>query len=277
MPPDAARAVSAPTPMPHLRAAADDVPFARWLERNVAPHQNPALRAVTLSFKRPGARRPAMPSADAARHRRRPGRPLQRRRGARHARPEPAAALGACERPARALAGGHAPAGFASANIGLLTDMIACPGGDFCALANARSIPIADAITERYQDLDELRRHRRASTCTSAAASTPAATTTAATSASSASTRTARSGTRSRSAAPTAARCSGPAAARQGGRPVVLGRRSARRDRGRARHLPRRARQASETFIDTLRRIGIDPFKAAANAARHATSQAETA
>jgi sulfite reductase (NADPH) hemoprotein beta-component len=38
----------------------------------------------------------------------------------------------------------------------LLTDMIACPGGDFCALANARSLPIAAAITERYQDLDEL-------------------------------------------------------------------------------------------------------------------------
>jgi sulfite reductase (NADPH) hemoprotein beta-component len=34
--------------------------------------------------------------------------------------------------------------------------MIACPGGDFCSLANARSLPIADAITERYQDLDEL-------------------------------------------------------------------------------------------------------------------------
>ena len=34
--------------------------------------------------------------------------------------------------------------------------MIACPGGDFCALANARSIPIAEAITALYQDLDEL-------------------------------------------------------------------------------------------------------------------------
>ncbi len=34
--------------------------------------------------------------------------------------------------------------------------MIACPGGDFCALANVRSIPIAAAITERYQDMDEL-------------------------------------------------------------------------------------------------------------------------
>jgi sulfite reductase (NADPH) hemoprotein beta-component len=34
--------------------------------------------------------------------------------------------------------------------------MISCPGGDFCALANARSIPIAEAIAQRYQDLDEL-------------------------------------------------------------------------------------------------------------------------
>jgi sulfite reductase (NADPH) hemoprotein beta-component len=46
--------------------------------------------------------------------------------------------------------------GLAKPNIGLLTDMIACPGGDFCDLANARSLTIAEAITERYQDLDEL-------------------------------------------------------------------------------------------------------------------------
>jgi sulfite reductase (NADPH) hemoprotein beta-component len=47
-------------------------------------------------------------------------------------------------------------AGFATPNIGYLTDMIACPGGDVCALANARSLPIAAAITERFDDLDEL-------------------------------------------------------------------------------------------------------------------------
>jgi len=46
--------------------------------------------------------------------------------------------------------------GLASTNVDLLTDMIACPGGDLCALANARSLPIAATITERYQDLDEL-------------------------------------------------------------------------------------------------------------------------
>jgi sulfite reductase (NADPH) hemoprotein beta-component len=46
--------------------------------------------------------------------------------------------------------------GFATPNIGLLTDMIACPGGDLCALANARSIPVAEAIAERFDDLDRL-------------------------------------------------------------------------------------------------------------------------
>jgi sulfite reductase (NADPH) hemoprotein beta-component len=48
-------------------------------------------------------------------------------------------------------------AGFATPNIGLLTDMIACPGGDFCALANARSIPMAaEPSPSASPDLDEL-------------------------------------------------------------------------------------------------------------------------
>src|SRR5690606_29881046 len=46
--------------------------------------------------------------------------------------------------------------GLAQPNIGLLTDMIICPGGDFCSLANARSLHIGAAVTDRYQDLDEL-------------------------------------------------------------------------------------------------------------------------
>jgi sulfite reductase (NADPH) hemoprotein beta-component len=46
--------------------------------------------------------------------------------------------------------------GFATPNIGLLTDMIACPGGDLCALANARSLPVAAALNERFDDLDKL-------------------------------------------------------------------------------------------------------------------------
>jgi sulfite reductase (NADPH) hemoprotein beta-component len=46
--------------------------------------------------------------------------------------------------------------GLATPNIGLLTDIIACPGGDFCALANAKSIPIATAIQDRFDNLDYL-------------------------------------------------------------------------------------------------------------------------
>ena len=46
--------------------------------------------------------------------------------------------------------------GLATANVGLLTDMICCPGGDLCALANARSVPISLAVQERFDDLDYL-------------------------------------------------------------------------------------------------------------------------
>lgn len=46
--------------------------------------------------------------------------------------------------------------GLATPTVGLLTDMICCPGGDFCDLANAKSIPIANAIQARFEDLDHL-------------------------------------------------------------------------------------------------------------------------
>ena len=46
--------------------------------------------------------------------------------------------------------------GLATPNIGLLTDIICCPGGDFCSLANAKSIPIATAIQMQFDDLDYL-------------------------------------------------------------------------------------------------------------------------
>jgi sulfite reductase (NADPH) hemoprotein beta-component len=44
--------------------------------------------------------------------------------------------------------------GLATPNIGFLTDMICCPGGDYCALANAKSIPVAEAIQRRFEDID---------------------------------------------------------------------------------------------------------------------------
>jgi sulfite reductase (NADPH) hemoprotein beta-component len=128
--------------------------FARWLARNVHAHKVPGYAAVTLSLKTPGAA---------------PG-------DASVAQMEAAAAL-ADEFSFGELRVAHEQnlvlsdvpqkdlyavwqkaktAGLASANIGLLADMIVCPGGDFCALANAKSLPIAAAIHERFSDLDYL-------------------------------------------------------------------------------------------------------------------------
>ena len=138
-----------------LRAAAeDDIEFGRWLKQNVAPHQNPDLRAVTLSFKRLG-QAPGDATADqldlAA--------DLADRFSAGEARVTHEQNLllpwVRCDELPELWRAAR-KAGFAKPNIHLLTDMIACPGGDFCALAKARSIPIAEAITERYQDMDEL-------------------------------------------------------------------------------------------------------------------------
>ena len=132
----------------------DSPAYQRWLQRNMRPHRLPQLRVVGLSFKRPGfapgdadgdtldavAQLADTFSAGEARltHEQNLVLPWVH-----------ASDLPALYEQARAL-------GLAQPNIGLLTDMIACPGGDFCALANARSIPIAAALTERYQDLDEL-------------------------------------------------------------------------------------------------------------------------
>ena len=138
-----------------LRAAAeDDIEFGRWLKQNVAPHQNPDLRAVTLSFKRLG-QAPGDATADqldvAA--------DLADRFSAGEVRVTHDQNLllpwVRCDELPELWRAAR-KSGFARPNIRLLTDMIACPGGDFCSLANARSIPIAEAITERYQDMDEL-------------------------------------------------------------------------------------------------------------------------
>ncbi|PZO21047.1 MAG: nitrite reductase [Burkholderiales bacterium] len=138
-----------------LKAAAeDDVEFSRWLTQNVKPHQNPDLRAVTLSFKRLG-----QAPGDATAEQLERAADLAERFSAGEARVTHEQNLllpwVRCDqlpelwREARRL-------GLAKPNIGLLTDMIACPGGDFCDLANARSLPLAQAILGRYKDLDEL-------------------------------------------------------------------------------------------------------------------------
>ena len=135
-------------------AAHDDTEFTRWLQQNVAAHREPHLRIVTLSFKRLG-QAPGDATADqldAAAQ-------LAEAFSSGELRVShdqnlvlpwvPCDQLPDLWRQARKL-------GLARPHTRLLTDMIACPGGDYCALANARSLPIAAAITERYQDLDEL-------------------------------------------------------------------------------------------------------------------------
>ena len=129
-------------------------PFQRWLTQNVGKHRLPELCVVTLSFKRPGWA-PGDADADTL-----------------DALADLADQFSAGE--ARLtheqnlllpwVHAGDLPALYESAknlglvqpNIGLLTDLIACPGGDFCSLANARAIPIAAALTELYQDIDEV-------------------------------------------------------------------------------------------------------------------------
>ncbi len=134
--------------------AAKNSAFARWMVQNVVLHKNPALRAVKLSFKRMG-----QAPGDATADQLDAAAALVSKYSAGEARVTHTQnlvlpwvrleQLHALWQEAKAL-------GLAQPNIGLLTDMIACPGGDYCALANARSLPLAAAITERYQDLDEL-------------------------------------------------------------------------------------------------------------------------
>ena len=126
--------------------------YERWLQRNVGAHCTPGLRAVTLSLKRAG-----LPPGDVTAEQMERAATLAERYSAGELRVSHdqnlllpwvrVADLPALWREARAL-------GLATPNVGLVTDMIACPGGDLCALANARSIPVAAEITERYQDLD---------------------------------------------------------------------------------------------------------------------------
>ena len=128
--------------------------YRRWLGRNVQAHKLSGYRAVTLSLKRTG-QAPGDATADqmiavamiAERFSHGELRVM-------HDQNLLLPWVRASELPALWLAARDA--GFATPNIGLLTDMIACPGGDFCALANARSIPVAAAIAERFDDLDLL-------------------------------------------------------------------------------------------------------------------------
>jgi sulfite reductase (NADPH) hemoprotein beta-component len=136
-------------------AAAEPLPaYQRWLQRNVQAHKLPGYRAVTLSLKRAG-----LPPGDVTAEQMEAAAELAERFSLGELRVTHDQNLllpWVHEHELRALWLAAREDGFATPNIGLLTDMIACPGGDLCALANARSLPVAAAITERFADLDEL-------------------------------------------------------------------------------------------------------------------------
>lgn len=136
------------------KKVASDKAFARWVERNVTTHKVPGYAAVTLSLKKTG-----VPPGDATSEQMEAVADLadQYSFGELRVSHEQNLILADVKQSdlfdlwqrAKAL-------GFATPNIGLLTDMIVCPGGDFCALANAKSIPVAEAIQRRFDDLDYL-------------------------------------------------------------------------------------------------------------------------
>ena len=128
--------------------------YTRWLQRNVQAHRLPHLRAVTLSLKRA-----AMAPGDATATQMDAAAELAERFSHGELRVTHDQNLllpWVQEVDLPALWTAAKAAGFATPNIGLLTDMIACPGGDFCALATARSIPLAAALMQRFEDLDQL-------------------------------------------------------------------------------------------------------------------------
>jgi sulfite reductase (NADPH) hemoprotein beta-component len=244
--------------------------FKRWLQRNVHGHQVPGYRAVTLSLKRSG-----QAPGDITDLQMELAADLSDRFSAGELRVSHDQNLvlpWVNETDLFALWEAARAASFATPNIGLLTDMIACPGGDFCALANARSIPIAQAITERFEDIDELHDigdiDLHISGCinscghhhsghigilgvdkdgmewyqVSLGGSDGSAI----------------------SGGSVAGKVIGPSFAADEVPDVI----EAVIDTYRGQ------RAGNERFIATLRRIGLDPFKAAANAVRHTTAQA---
>ncbi|MBQ0744187.1 MAG: nitrite/sulfite reductase, partial [Pseudomonas sp.] len=129
--------------------------FARWVERNVMAHKVPGYSNVVLSTK-PGL---AAPPGDVTAEQMRLVADWAERYGCGEIRVAHEQNLVLPDVPRTqlyALWREALEAGLATANVGLLTDVIACPGGDFCSLANARSIPVAQAIQARFEQLDYL-------------------------------------------------------------------------------------------------------------------------
>ncbi|QDF95566.1 sulfite reductase [Azoarcus sp. DD4] len=133
---------------------AENKPFAAWVKRNVRAHKVPGYASVTVSLKKTG-----VPPGDITES--------QMDLLADLADAYSYGEVRATHQQNLVLADVRQSdlfkvwqtlrdAGLATPNIGLLTDIISCPGGDYCGLANAKSIPIANAIQERFDNLDYL-------------------------------------------------------------------------------------------------------------------------
>lgn len=135
-----------------LAAHADNKAFANWLGRNVKPHKVPGYAAVVLSLKKTG-----VPPGDATAEQMDFVADLADKYsfGELRVTHEQNLVLADVKQSDLFEVWQLAKSkGLATPNIGLLTDIISCPGGDFCSLANAKSIPIAAAIAERFDNLD---------------------------------------------------------------------------------------------------------------------------
>lgn len=138
----------------HAARLSSDKAFANWVKRCVHAHKTPGYAAVTLSLKAPGVApgditdAQMLAVADLA---------DRFSFGELRVTHEQNVVLADVRQrdlyEVWQIARSHR---LATANIGLLTDMICCPGGDLCALANARSIPIAEAVQQKFDDLDYL-------------------------------------------------------------------------------------------------------------------------
>lgn len=128
--------------------------FARWRSRNTRTHKKPGYICVTLSLKKTGVAPGDITAKqlDAVAD-------LAERYSfseARGTREQNMVLADVEQRKLLELWLEIRELGFATPNIGLLTDIVCCPGGDFCSLANAKSIPVAEAIQQRFADLDYL-------------------------------------------------------------------------------------------------------------------------
>src|SRR6056297_865034 len=130
----------------------NDPIFANWVKRNTRDHKVPGYRSVTISLKPTG-----MAPGDISAEQLDLLADLADEYSFGEIRTTHQQNLVLADVPSARL---HdlwfelQRAGLATANIGYLTDMICCPGGDYCSLANAKSIPVAEAIQARFDDMD---------------------------------------------------------------------------------------------------------------------------